>query len=153
LGAQPFAFEIDGDAWTLALDHDRLTVEPGDARAATVARLDHATFEDLVNDLVTPMAFLTAGELDLPRGRFEDLLDWVMIVRAVLDDRTVHTRGAVTFRDREGAPLDLRRGFVPDADPDELAHFLTEAGYLHLVGVFDEDEMAAISADMDAAEA
>jgi hypothetical protein len=145
------AFVIDGRAWTLALDGDRVTVEPGDARAATVVRLDAATFADVVNDLITPMVLLTAGELDLPRGRFEDLLDWWVILRSVVDRRPVHTRGAVTFRDRDGSPLDLTRGFSTDADPADLAHFLTEAGYLHLVGVFDESEMAAVSADMDAA--
>ena len=32
-----------------------------------------------------------------------------------------------------------------------MAHFLAEAGYLHLRGVFEPDEMAAMSADMDAA--
>ena len=42
-------------------------------------------------------------------------------------------------------------GFGPDADPEDLAHFLGEAGFLHLTGVFTEEEMATISADMDAA--
>jgi hypothetical protein len=138
--------------WTLALDDDRVTVEPGDARAATVVRLDPAALADLVNDLITPMVFLTAGDLDLARGRFEDFLDWWVILRAVLDERLVHTRGAISFRDRDGSPLDLTRGFTTDTDPAELAHFLAEAGYLHLVGVFDDAEMTAVSADMDAAE-
>ncbi|NDH75291.1 MAG: hypothetical protein EBY52_00740 [Actinobacteria bacterium] len=34
-------------------------------------------------------------------------------------------------------------------DPEELAHFLAEAGFLHLHGVFDPSEMAAIEADID----
>jgi hypothetical protein len=152
LGLRPCAFEIDGHAWTLALDGERLSVESGAASAATVIRLDASAFADLVDDLVTPMVFLTAGELDLARGRFDDVLDWWVVLRSLLDDRPVHTRGAIDFRDRDGAPLDLTRGFAPDSDPEELAHFLTEAGYLHLVGVFDEAEMDAISADMDAAE-
>jgi hypothetical protein len=75
-----------------------------------------------------------------------------VILRSVLDGRPVHTRGAIDLHDRDGAPLDLAQGFPPDADPDELAHYLTEAGYLHLVGVFTDAEMAAVSADMDAAE-
>jgi hypothetical protein len=152
LALESVALVVDGRAWTIAFDNERFTIDSGDARAATVVRLDATTFADIVNDLVTPMVFLTAGELDLPRGRFEDLLDWWVVLRSVLDDRPVHTRGAVTFLDRDGSPLDLTRGFTTDADPDELVHFLTEAGYLHLVSVFDEQEMAAVSADMDAAE-
>ena len=38
-----------------------------------------------------------------------------------------------------------------DDDPAELAYYLGEAGYLHLAEVFTTDEMAQVSADMDAA--
>jgi hypothetical protein len=58
----------------------------------------------------------------------------------------VHVPGDIDLGD-----LDLARGFGPESDPAEQAHFLAEAGFLHLTGVFDEGEMAAISADMDAA--
>ncbi len=51
-----------------------------------------------------------------------------------------------------GAPLDLRRSFTLDDDPPEdIGHFLAEAGFLHLAGVFTEAEMAAVSAELDAA--
>ncbi len=53
--------------------------------------------------------------------------------------------------DRDGAPLDLHRRFRLDDDPDEISHFLEEAGFLHLEGVFEPDEMDAISRDMDTA--
>src|SRR5204863_1164437 len=39
--------------------------------------------------------------------------------------------------------------FTLDDDRAEVAHFLAEAGYVHLAGVFAEDEMAAVSAEMD----
>jgi hypothetical protein len=57
----------------------------------------------------------------------------------------------VSFHDGDGGPLDLHRSFDLDDDPEEVSHFLGEAGFLHLRGVFTEDEMAAVSADMDAA--
>src|SRR5205807_2486441 len=59
--------------------------------------------------------------------------------------------GAVTFRDRASGPLDLQRAFRVDDPIEELRHFLVEAGYLHIAGVFTADEMAAVSRDMDAA--
>src|SRR2546423_554121 len=70
---------------------------------------------------------------------------------ALIDERAVHTRGAVTFEDRRGAPLDLARSFAPEDDDDEIAAFLASAGFLHLRGWFDTDAMDEISADMDRA--
>ena len=151
LDLRPFAFEIDGRAWTVAYDGDRFTVVTGGDDAATIVRLDAEGFDDLVNDLRTPVAFFTGGDLDLPRGRLEDFLDWWVILRSLLDGRRVHTAGAVTFVDREGRALDLGRAFRIDDDPAEISHFLGEAGFVHLTGVFDEHEMRAISDEMDAA--
>ena len=53
--------------------------------------------------------------------------------------------------DRNGDELDLRRSFRVDDDREDIGHFLAEAGYLHLEGVFTEAEMAAVSAELDAA--
>ena len=47
--------------------------------------------------------------------------------------------------------LDLRRSFRVDDAREDIGHFLAEAGYLHLEGVFTEAEMAAVSAELDAA--
>jgi hypothetical protein len=97
------------------------------------------------------MAFFVGGDLDMPKGRLEDFLDWAVILRSLIDDRTVHTTGAVDFRDRDGGPLDLRKAFSIDDDPGDIAHFLAEAGFAHLTRVFDDDEMQAVSDEMDAA--
>jgi hypothetical protein len=150
LGLAPLAVETPAGAWTLARDEGSFTLAPG-ADAPTLVRLGDDDVSDLVNDLKTPMTFLTAGRLDLPRGRLGDLLDWWVVLRALVDGRPAHTRGAVSFRDRAGAPLDLRRSFGPEDDDDEIAHFLAEAGFLHLRGWFPADAMDAIARDMDAA--
>jgi hypothetical protein len=151
LAPRSLAFDVDGSSWTLAFDGTRFSVTPGNEAAIALVRLEPPALADLVNDLVTPMTFFTAGELDMPRGRLDDFLDWWVVLRSLIDARLVHTRGAVAFHDRDGAPLDLGRVFEPGDDPDDVAHFLTEAGYLHVAGVFDPDEMKAVSAEMDAA--
>jgi hypothetical protein len=169
LGVTTFGVEIAGPAgadagadhgaagaaepagWTLAFDGSAFRVRPRTTDAAAVVRLDSGGLHDLVNDLRTPVGFLTGGDLDMARGRLEDFLDWFVILRSVLDERPVHTAGAVGMVDRDGSPLDLRRAFTIDDDPEDLSHFLAEAGFLHIRGLFEEDAMAGISADMDSA--
>ena len=153
LAPRPLALEVDGRTWTLAFDGRQIAVVAGDDDAAALVRLDDEALEDLVNDLRTPVGLFTGGDLDQPRGRLEDLLDWWVVLRGLLDGRAVHTRGSVGFVDADGAGLDLERGFSLDDERDQMAHFLAEAGYLHLRGVFDPDEMAAVSDEMDAAAA
>ena len=43
----------------------------------------------------------------MARGNLGDFLDWWVVLRSLIDGRPVHTRGAVTFEDRDGSPLDL----------------------------------------------
>jgi hypothetical protein len=150
LDPRPLAFAVGDRSWTLALVDGELRVATGDGAPAAV-RLDDEGLTDLVHDIRTPMGFFTGGELDMPRGRLEDFLDWWVVLRAVLDGRRAHTRGAVDFRDREGDPLDLHRSFSGEDDPDDAAHFLAEAGFLHVRGLFTEDEMGAVSRDIDEA--
>src|SRR6266576_341947 len=106
-----------------------------------------AFFADVVNDLKTPMTFLTAGTLQMARGNLGNFLDWWVVLRSLIDGRPVHTRGAVTFEERDGSPLELTRAFTPDDDDDDIATFLAEAGFLHLRGWFDADAMSEISVD------
>ena len=151
LGLRPFALEVDGGAWTLTFDGDRFHVASGLADDTALVRLDGEGLNDIVNDLRTPMGLFTGGDLDMPRGRLEDFLDWWVVLRSLLDGRPVHTTGAVNFVDRDGSPLDLKRSFRVDDDLAAIGAFLAEAGFVHLEGVFTEDEMRAVSDEMDAA--
>jgi hypothetical protein len=150
------AVAADGRTWVVAFDGDRLTVAevdevPDDVQVAL--RIDTRQLQDLVNDLLTPVGLLAGGQLDLPVGRLERLLDWWVVLRSLLDGRRAHVAGDIAFRDLDGGPLDLHQSFALDTEDERTAaaHFLAEAGFLHLRGMFDPADMAAISADMDAA--
>jgi hypothetical protein len=155
LAVDPFTIETPSGTWSLAFDRDRLSITEGDRGAAGV-RLSDEDFADVVNDLKTPMTFLTAGTLDMAGGNLGDFLDWWVVLRALVDGRAAHTAGSVDFVDRDGEPLDLRQSFTPEDDDADIAHFLAQAGFLHLRGWFrsdglDRDAMQEIALDMDRA--
>jgi hypothetical protein len=150
LDVRPLTIETPVGTWTLSIDDERVKVCSGDEGHATV-RLDEIEVTDIVHDRRTPMTLLAAGTLDMPEGGLGDFLDWWVVLRSLLDERVVHTAGAVTFADRDGGELNLQQSFTIDDDPALLAYFLGEAGYLHLTDVFTPAEMAQVSADMDEA--
>ncbi|MGQ0824641.1 MAG: phytanoyl-CoA dioxygenase family protein [Actinomycetota bacterium] len=150
LGVEPFSFVTPSGAWTLSIEAMQLTLHAGDDGAGSVSLSDE-DIADVVNDLKTPMTFLTGGVLRMQRGDLGDFLDWWVVLRALIDGRRVHTRGAVTFEDRDGAALDLGRAFTPDDNDDDIVHFFAQAGFLHLRGWFDVEMMDEISTDMDRA--
>lgn len=145
LAPRPLSMVVGNACCSLAFEDGAVVVAPG----VTSERrwlLTGEELTDLVHDVQTPMGFLTSGRLALEGGvRLEDTLDWWVILRAILDDKVVHTSGSVSFDHELGAT------FGADATDDELAAYLTDVGYLHVAGVFTAEEMAAVSADMDAA--
>jgi Phytanoyl-CoA dioxygenase (PhyH) len=148
----PLTIEVGDEGWLLSTDEagrPHLTRGRGD-EGATV-RLTPAQVADLACDQATFMGFFTQGTLDQPRGRLEHLLDWWLVLRGAIDGRGVHEPGSIGFHDAYGRPLDLQRSFRLDDDRAEMTAFLTEAGFLHLEGVFTDAEMAAIGDDMDRA--
>lgn len=149
LPLRPMTIEVDGASWTMSVDADRVGVTPGSRPDAARVRLDPVQLADLAHDQQTFMGMWSSGRLDQPAGRLGDALDWWLVLRAALDGRPVYEPGAVTLHDRDGAPLELGRSFTADDDRDEMRHFLEEAGFLHIQGVFTRDEMEAVSADMD----
>ncbi len=146
LAPRPLAIHVGDRSWTLSFTDDHISLVRGDDEAGAIVVLDDEGLTDVVHDVRGPMSFFTGGELNMPRGRLEDFLDWGVVLRSLIDGRAVHTTGDITFED-----LDLTRAFAPGDDPAEMSDFLGRAGFLHLANVFTEDEMAAVSADMDAA--
>lgn len=147
----PLTIEVGAQRWTLAVadDQSAVTVTPAGG-AGTVLRVNAERLARLVADQVTPMGWLASGDLDID-GELSDVLDWWVLLRAVLDGTTPHTAGAITLRAGGGGPLDLSRTFTADDPADELTWFLEQTGYLRIGGVFSNDEMAEISAEMDRA--
>jgi hypothetical protein len=150
LDVAPFSFITESGTWTLALVGSTFQVTRGEGDGPCV-NLSDQEFADLVNDLLTPTTLVSSANLRMPRGGLNDLFDWWVVLRSLLDARPAHTAGSVTFRDRDGGALDVGRSFTPEDDDADIAHFLMEAGFLHLSGWFADDQMAQISADMDRA--
>jgi hypothetical protein len=138
----PLELRVEDDVWTFT-DDDALHVRPGecDDDRTTRLRVTPEQLANLANDHLTPIGLWTSGSLDL-EGHIGQVLDWWLRWRAALD-------GPMPPFDPAELPDDLTRSFTLDDDPAEIRTFLEQAGFAHLRGVFTEQEMAAISADMD----
>jgi hypothetical protein len=149
LGLSTLGIELDGVQAQLGVSDGRLAVREGLADGGPVAALDGSAFSDLVQDEVSAFGLAMAGRVAMRRGTTDELASWEPVLRAVLDGREVYEPGSITFRARDGGALDLDRSFRLDDPREEIGHFLAEAGYLHIEGVFTEAEMAAVSAELD----
>ena len=142
---------VDDRSITLRERGGAMRIDNGDTSDSAAVKLDSAALSDLVQDWSTTMGLAMNSRVKMTRGSFEHWIGWEPVFRALLDGRPVHEAGAITLTDRDGRDLDLSRSFELDDDRDEISHFLHEAGFLHLRGVFTRDEMDAVSADLDAA--
>ena len=141
--------DVGGMQITLRLRAGELVIEPGLSNAGVVARLSEDALSDLVQDYQSTTGLAMTARVQLESGTMDDWVGWEPVLRALLDGRKVYETGDVRFADLDGAPLDLDRTFSLDDDREEVAHFLREAGFLHLRGVFDELEMAEVGRDID----
>jgi hypothetical protein len=81
----------------------------------------------------------------------ESFCAWDPVLRSFLDGRSVYRQGDVSLRAIDGSPLELDQRFRLGEQISEAAHFLAEAGFLLLQGVFTESEMDAVTADLSSA--
>lgn len=145
----PLGFSVGERRFTLLPQSGRLVVEHGLEHAGVVAELAEDALSDLVQDYQSTMGLAMTSRVKVSVGTVDDWVAWEMGLRALLDGRRVYERGDVTFVDGAGRPLDLDRVFTLEDEREEMAHFLREAGFLHVRGVFDEDEMDAVGRDID----
>jgi Phytanoyl-CoA dioxygenase (PhyH) len=143
----PLVVEVDGERGGLHVEGGRLVA--GVVDGALTASMSSAAFSDWVRELRTIRALQLTGEIERHGGSLERLEEWELVLHTLVHGTPVHEPGAVTFVDRDGAPLDLHQVFGPDDDPADIAHFLREAGYLHLRGWLDPADMAVIAEDID----
>jgi hypothetical protein len=140
LPLKDFCIETEAEPWTLAWQGDRVQIREGrHGKARTL--LSAAQLSDIVNDQSTPVALMSNRLLEMPEGGLPDFLNWWLVLRAALDGHRIHTRGDVAF---DG---EVRRSFTPHDTDEEMRAFLEDVGYLHIRGLFSEDEMAAVEAD------
>jgi hypothetical protein len=146
-GLAPLTLDVEGELITLVPDERalRLTRRSDDA---VVVALDRAGFSDLMQDTASTFGLQLTGRAQVKRGSIDHFVSWEPVLRCLIDGRPVH-EGSLPLRDRDGSPLDVHRSFTVDDDRDEIGHFLSEAGFLHVTGVFTEAEMAAVSSELD----
>ena len=144
LPLKDFCIEVDSEPWTLAWQSDRASIRPGHSGAARV-RLGKQAFSEIVNDQLTPIALMSNAMLDMPEGGLPDFMNWWLLLRGALDRRRVYRNGDLDLADQPG------RSFTRDDDDDTMRRYLEEFGYLHIRGVFDSAEMAAVAADFELA--
>ena len=150
LGLTPLTIEVDAVAVTLEPADEGLAVRLGGSEALVVA-LDRSGFSDLMQDVASTFALHMTGRAVIRQGSIDEFIAWEPVLRCLLDGRAVYEPGTITFRDQSGAALELQRSFTLDDRADEMGHFLAEAGFLHVAGIFTESEMAQVSAELDEA--
>lgn len=151
LGAPPLAVEVDGGAWSLVAEGGTVVVRPGVADGAVVVSFDAATFSDWAQLQASLNGLSVAQVLRYRDGTERDVSIWDSLWLTIQDGWPI-VDPDLAFLDRDGRPLDLAQSFTRDDDPADVAHFLREAGYLHLRGWLDPADMATISADIDRAQ-
>lgn len=113
--------------------------------------MDKVALSDLMQDVASAFGLQITGRTKVIQGTMDAFIEWEPVLRCLLEGRPVYEPGVIEFTDRQGTTLDLRQSFTLHDDPKDIGHFLAEAGFLHLVDVFGEAEMAAVSAKLDAA--
>ncbi len=140
---------VNGRSVTLRESGGTLAISDGIDDAGLTAELAADALSDLVQDAQSTMGLAMTSRVKITSGNINDWIGWEPAFRALLDGRKVHETGDVTFTGLDGDELDLDRSFTIDDDREEIAHFLNQAGFLHIRSVFDEGEMAAMGADVD----
>ena len=145
----PVSLRVDDRAVTLRAKGNTLVLEEGDEPTGVTAEMPADAMSDLIQDHQSTMGLAMTSRVKLTSGNINEWIGWEPAFRALLDGRRVHETGDVTFRDLNGDELNLNQRFSIDDDREEIAHFLREAGFLHLAGIFEPDEMDTVGADID----
>jgi Phytanoyl-CoA dioxygenase (PhyH) len=151
LGLSALGLDVDGTIAHLVVRDGRLVLDDADTDDGPIVALDAEACSELFQDVTSAFGLVMAGRVETRRGTKDQFVAWEPVLRAAIDGMPVHEPGSIDFRDPDGEPLDLHRAFHIDESRDEIGHFLAQAGFLRLEGVFTESEMASVSAELDAA--
>ena len=153
LGLPPLTLAVDGATFSLEREGGTLHCREGPVEGALVATLDRQSASELLQDQASTFGLLFDGRAQVSQPDRDGWLLWEPALRAALEGRPVYEPGSISFRDRHGDELDLRQHFDLTGPLDDAGHFLAEAGFLHLPGVFSTGEMAAVAEDLVACSA
>ncbi len=148
LGLAPIVIAVDGEVWTLQPADRILELVPGRNPATQQVALDRDAFADLVHERRTALGLVVGGRVEGDAESCAAFCAWDPVLRCALDGRGVYRPGDVPVRALDGSPLELDQRFRLGARAAEAAHFLAEAGFLLLAGVFSSEEMDAVDADL-----
>ncbi len=146
----PLTIEVGAKAWTIVQAADTVALWAGARDGALIVRLTPDQFSKWAQNQITLNGLLVAQSLDFTDGTLADISAWDSLWIALLEGWPV-VDPELAFRDRRGQPLDLAETFTVDDDPEDIAHFLREAGFVLLRGWLDPVDLAPISEEMDAA--
>jgi hypothetical protein len=148
LGLPALAIAVDDNVFTLANRDGVIEAVAGPPDTDFRVALDRSAFGDLVSEERTALGLVVGGRVEGDPASNNVFCGWDPVLRSVLDGRTVYRPSTVTLRDRDGAPLDLDQRFRLGDDDAGAAHFLAEAGFALIRGVFTDAEMDAVDADL-----
>ncbi len=134
----------DGRSYTYAASEAGVVVRPGSEDARTVIEMDLQSWADLVRDLETGPGLLYSQRGKVLRGDGMAFIAWESAWRAMYHGRPIFEpadRASAGLRDRAGHPLDSSQTFTPGSDLADVVHFMKEAGFVLLRGVFSAEEV------------
>ncbi len=145
---RPFAIREreTGEACTYVCRADDGTIDlrAGETAAATVVEMPRDSFRHLTQDLESAPGLLYGERASRVRGDLMEFLQWEPALRWMFCERPVYDPDQVDLRDRDGRPIDPTRSFRADDDPEAMADFLREVGYLWVREVLSREEVDAL---------
>ena len=143
-GVGPIGFKVtdDGSSYSYVPGPDTVEIWSSDVAADTLVELSREAFSDFANELRTSFGLLYAGLADVPRGSFAGFERWEPALRALYHGRPI--------LDLTKPPGGLTTHTFTLDDPDDAMRAALDAnGFLHVRGVFSDDEIAALGAEVE----
>lgn len=143
-GQAPLGLRVGDDAFTYVADPGGISVVEGDGDAQAVAELSPDAFTDFAHELATSFALAIGERVAFPKGDLDLLVRWEPALRAIWHGRPVYDDAAAEAL----AGVDLGHSFAPD-DEAGIKDFVARTGFVHVRGVFSEDEMRAVADEVE----
>jgi ectoine hydroxylase-related dioxygenase (phytanoyl-CoA dioxygenase family) len=150
---RPLGFQLpDGRAYTYVPDGRSFFVQSGTDNAHTVVELSSDAWCAFAWELKTCFALLYAEQLTILGGNFGQVARWEPPLRVAFSEQVLFDlHRPARIADAEGRAVDPTKSFTLDDPEAEVRDFLHRVGFVHLRGVLDTAEIAALSDDVAAA--